>query len=86
MTPELQQTRAELRRLLISPRDPNDGAAQFPRSKAMRFVLDPRKRRLAMAVLATAGFALGGGRTALGKRALFAVLGSLAGAMTRRAK
>jgi hypothetical protein len=57
----LQQTRAQIRALLLLP-DPATGELDddvFPRSAVMRFALDPRRRRMAGAVLGTLGAVAG---------------------------
>ena len=48
----LQQSREELRRVLL-PRGPNPNfpPGRFPRSTVMRFLLDPRRRKLGLALV-----------------------------------
>lgn len=51
----LQENRARIRGLLMLP-DPGTGQLpedQFPRSMVMRFMMDPRGRRMAAGALAT---------------------------------
>lgn len=53
----LQHSRAQIRAMLMLP-DPETGQLDddvFPRSAVMRFALDPRRRRMAGAVLGTLG-------------------------------
>jgi hypothetical protein len=57
---ELQQSRAQLRALLLpNPQTGRIEADVFPRSAIMRVVLDPRRRRLATAGIAALSMLFG---------------------------
>lgn len=81
----LQHSRARIRALLLP--DPLTGrmeADEFPRSAAMRFLFDPRRRRLAMMALAM--LALLAGRKGAVKAAIWPEVTQALGALLGHAR